>query len=98
VDQIDELLARAEEQQRLITEAQQSLERTELVGRSRNGVVTAKLRGSGQLVEVSIDPRQLARYDAKALGVLVVEAVNDAMARLSQATRDAFAPFLAEVQ
>lgn len=98
MDSIDDLLAQAEERQRLIAEAQQSLKRKEVVGRSRNGIVTAKLRGSGQLVEVSIDPRQLPRYDAKALGALVVEAVNDAMSRLAQATQETFAPFLAEAQ
>lgn len=95
---MDEFLERAEEQQRRILEAQRSLERMEISGRSRYNVVTAKLRGSGQLVEVAIDPRQMSRYDAKALGGLVVEAVNDAMSRLATANQEMFAPFLAEAE
>jgi DNA-binding YbaB/EbfC family protein len=95
---MDEFLAQAEEQQRLIKEAQRSLERMEITGRSRNNVVLAKLRGSGQLVEMTIDPRQMQRYDAKALGGLVVEAVNDAMRLLAEASRQKFAPFIAEAE
>jgi nucleoid-associated protein EbfC len=98
VDIVDEFLAQAEEQQRRVLEAQHALERMEITGRSRNNVVLAKLRGSGQLVEVTIDPRQMPRYDAKALGGLVVEAVNDAMRHLADASREAFAPFLAEAE
>jgi DNA-binding protein YbaB len=95
---MDEFLERAEEQQRRILEAQQALEHMEISGRSRYNVVTAKLRGSGQLIDIAIDPRQMSRYDAKALGGLVVEAVNDAMTRLAAANKEAFAPFVAEAE
>jgi DNA-binding protein YbaB len=95
MDPMESLLAEAEEQQRLIQEAQRTIERMEVVGRSRNGVVTAKLRGFGQLIEVTIDPRQMPRYDAKALGGFVVEAVNDAMRGLAEMSREMFAPFIA---
>lgn len=96
MDEMDEFLAKAEEQQRLILEAQRSLERMEITGRSRNNVVTAKLLGSGQLTEITFDPRQMPRYDAWALGGLTVEAVNDAMRRLAEASQEAFAPYLSE--
>jgi DNA-binding protein YbaB len=98
VDQLDEFLAQAEVEQQRIMEAQGTLERMEVVGRSRNNVVTAKLRGTGQLIEVTFDSRQLARHDAKALGALVVEAVNDAGARVAEASRELFAPFIAQAE
>jgi DNA-binding YbaB/EbfC family protein len=98
VDSMDDFLAQAEEQQRRIQEAQRALERMEVSGRSRYNVVTARLRGSGQLLDIAIDPRQMSRYDAKALGGLVVEAVNDAMGRLAAASQETFAPFLAEAE
>jgi nucleoid-associated protein EbfC len=98
MDEMEAFLAKAEEQQQAIVEAQQRLERMEVTGRSRNSVVVAKVRGSGQLTEVTLDPRQLPRYDAKALGGFVVEAVNDAMARLAEASREMFAPFMAEAE
>jgi DNA-binding YbaB/EbfC family protein len=95
---MEEILAQAEERQQRILDAQRSLERMEITGRSRNNVVTAKLRGSGQLTDITIDPRQMQRYDAKALGGLVVEAVNDAMRRLAEASRETFAPFIAQAE
>lgn len=98
MDSMDDFLARAQEQQRRIQEAQRALESTEISGRSRYNVVTATIRGSGQLLDVTIDPRQMSRYDAKALGALVVEAVNDAMGRLAAASQETFAPFVAEAE
>ena len=96
MDPLEEFLAQAEEEQRRIMDAQGTLERLEVTGRSRNNVVTAKVRGTGQLTEITIDPRQLSRFDAKALGVLVVEAVNDAGARVAEASRELFAPFMTQ--
>jgi DNA-binding YbaB/EbfC family protein len=96
MDPLEEFLAQAEDEQRRIMDAQDTLERLEVTGRSRNNVVTAKVRGTGQLTEITIDPRQLSRYDAKALGVLVVEAVNDAGARVAEASRELFAPFMTQ--
>jgi DNA-binding protein YbaB len=98
MDEVEQFVARAEEQRQAILDAQRRLERMELVGRSRNSVVVAKVRGSGQLTEVTLDPRQLPRYDAKVLGGFVVEAVNDAMAKLAEASQELFAPFLAEAE
>ncbi|HEY8473783.1 MAG TPA: YbaB/EbfC family nucleoid-associated protein [Natronosporangium sp.] len=98
MDEVAEFLAKAEQQRQAILEVQQRIERMEVTGRSRNSVVVAKVRGSGQLTEVTLDARQLPRYDAKVLGGFVVEAVNDAMARLAEASREAFAPFIAEAE
>lgn len=98
MDPLEEFLAQAEQEQQRIKDAQSALERLEVTGRSRSNVVTAKLRGSGQLTEITIDPRQMSRYDAKALGGLVVEAVNDAGVRLAEASREMFAPFIAQAE
>jgi DNA-binding protein YbaB len=98
METMDEILAQAERETARIAEAQRSLERLEVTGRSRNNAVIAKLRGSGQLTEVTIDPRVLGRYDAKAVGAFVVEAVNDAMRRLAEASQAKFAPVIAEAK
>lgn len=98
MDEVEEFVARAEEQRQAILDAQRRLERMEVIGRSRNSVVTAKVRGSGQLSEITLDPRQLPRYDAKALGGFVVEAVNDAMGKLAGASQELFAPFMAAAE
>lgn len=96
VGTMDDFIAQAEEKLRQIEEVQRTFERTEVTGHSRNNAVTAKMRGSGQLTDVSIDPRVLQRYDAKALGGFVVEAVNDALRRLGETTQAMWAPLMAE--
>jgi len=95
---LDDFMAEAEEKMRHIEEAQRTFERMEVTGHSRNNAVTAKMRGSGTLTDVSIDPRVLQRYDAKALGGFVVEAVNDALRRLGEANQAIWAPLMAEVE
>ena len=91
---MDDVLAFADQEYRRIEEAQRLLEETEIVGQSRNGGVTARMRGTGQLTEVTFDRRRLSRYDDKAIGAFVVEAVNDAIQGLGEATRQAFAEFM----
>lgn len=98
METMEEILAQAHRETGRIAEMQRRLERMEVTGRSRNNGVSAKLRGTGQVTEVTIDPRVLARYDAKAVGGFVVEAVNDAMRRLGEASQAAYAPFIAEAK
>ena len=92
----DDFMAQAEEKLQQIEQVQRTFERTEVTGHSRNGAVTAKMRGSGQLADITIDPRTLQRYDAKAIGGFVVEAVNDALRRLAETTQAMWAPLMAE--
>jgi DNA-binding YbaB/EbfC family protein len=98
VETMDEILAQADQETQRIAEIQRSIERMEITGRSRNNGVAAKLRGNGQLTEVTIDPRVLDRYDAKSIGAFVVEAVNDAVRRLAEASQARYAPYIAEAK
>lgn len=94
----DDLVAEADEKLRQIEEVQRKFERTEVTGHSRNNGVTAKMRGSGQVTEVTIDPRILQRFDAKAIGGFVTEAVNDALRRLNEANQALWGPLMAEAE
>jgi nucleoid-associated protein EbfC len=96
MDSVDDLLAQVHEQQRRVEEIQRSLERMEIVGYSGNGEVTVRLKGSGQFTEVAIDPEAHRRYGAEAIGPLVLEAINDGLRRLGEASRQKFEPLLAE--
>ena len=93
---VDELMARIHQQVQHIEEVQRSVERMEVVGHSRQGEATATLTGTGQFIEVSIDPRAMRRYDADSVGALVLEAVNDGLRRLAEASSEKFAPIIAE--
>nr|MDT0661544.1 YbaB/EbfC family nucleoid-associated protein [Micromonospora sp. DSM 115978] len=68
----------------------------EITGYAGNGEVTVKLLGSGRFTEIVIDPDALRRYAAEDVGALVLEAVNDGLRRMHQASQAAFAPLVAE--
>ena len=56
--------------------------------------VTVSLRGSGQFTDVSIDPESMRRYNARDLGDMVLEAVNDGLRKMAEATSARFAPVI----
>ncbi|SCL20936.1 hypothetical protein GA0074692_1032 [Micromonospora pallida] len=95
---IEDLLAQVHEQQQRIEEIQRSVATMELTGYAGNGDVTVKLKGDGRFTEVTIDPQVLRRYDADTLGQLVLEAVNDGLAKLAAANEARYAPLLGEAQ
>ena len=96
MESVDDLLAQVHEQQRRVEEIQRSLERMDIVGYAGNGDVTVRLKGSGQFTEVAIDPDAYRNYGASAIGSLVLEAINDGLQRLGEASRRKFEPLLAE--
>jgi DNA-binding YbaB/EbfC family protein len=96
VDTIDDLLAQAQAQQERVMEAQRSLERMDITGEAGNGEVTVRLKGSGRFTEIAVDPGAHRRYDADSLGALVLEAVNDGLRNLGEASRRKFEPLMAE--
>ncbi|GAB2952916.1 YbaB/EbfC family nucleoid-associated protein [Micromonospora polyrhachis] len=95
---IEELMAQVREQQQRIEDIQRSVETMEITGYAGNGDVTVKLKGDGRFTDVSIDPQVLRRYDAQTLGQLVLEAVNDGLAKLAAASEAKYAPLLAEAE
>lgn len=95
---IEELMAQVRDQERRIMDIQRSVETMEITGFAGNGDVTVKLKGNGRFTDVQIDPQVLRRYDARTLGELVLEAVNDAQAKLAAASAARFAPIIAEAR
>ncbi|GAA3521364.1 YbaB/EbfC family nucleoid-associated protein [Actinocatenispora rupis] len=92
--EIDDLLARVREQQAEVERIQKSVTELEITGYSRNNEVTVKLRGTGRFTEVSIDPDVARRLDANSLGDVILEAVNDGLKRLGEASTAKFKPVL----
>jgi DNA-binding YbaB/EbfC family protein len=76
------LLAHAQQMQQQLVEAQESIARTEVLGSSGGGLVTARVTGAGELLGLSIDPRVLESGPpaeaAEAIADLVLAAVRDA--------------------
>jgi DNA-binding YbaB/EbfC family protein len=97
METVEELMAKVQEHQDRVFEIQRSIERLEVTGVAGNGDVVVKLRGTGQLTDVTIDDRML-RQGAEAIGMLVVQAVNDGLKKLAETTRRRFEPLSAELQ
>lgn len=90
----DALMEQLRQQQQEVAQLQRSVEALVIKGYSRSNEVTATVRGTGKVSEIAIDPELIRRYDAHDVGVIVTEAVNDALAKLAAATSARFAPLL----
>src|SRR5262245_19253372 len=89
---MEELKARVEAQRVRVAQVQLAVQRLVVTGRSRGGEVTARLNGAGQFTDIVIDPRALRTSTPEAIGRLVVDAVNDGLHRMVEATSRAIAP------
>lgn len=87
---LDQVRQQADEVQRI----QRSVEAMQVKGNSRNNEVTVTLQGTGRFTEVSIDPETVRRYNARDLGDIVLEAVNDGLQKLAAASSARFAPVI----
>jgi DNA-binding YbaB/EbfC family protein len=72
------LLAQAQQMQQQLMEAQEQLAATEVHGQAGGGLVQVTMKGSGEVVSVSIDPKVVDPDDIETLQDLIVGAVADA--------------------
>ncbi|WP_051799337.1 YbaB/EbfC family nucleoid-associated protein [Catenuloplanes japonicus] len=96
--ELDDALARVEQNNARVLTLQRELEATRLTGHSPNGEVVALLTGSGEFTDIRITPETLRRYDSATVGSLVTAAVNDGLRRLAATSAEMFAPLLEEAQ
>jgi hypothetical protein len=88
------LLDRVRRQTDQVQRIQRSVEAMRITGTSRNGEVTVTVQGTGRFTEISIDPETMRRYNARDLGDIVLEAVNDGLHKLAEASSARFAPVI----
>lgn len=79
------LLAQAAAMQANMKAAQDAVLAQEFDGTAGGGVVTATVKGSGEIVSVRIDPSVIDPSDPDLLGDLVVAAINQAMSAATDA-------------
>ncbi|MHA3703202.1 YbaB/EbfC family nucleoid-associated protein [Jatrophihabitans sp. YIM 134969] len=91
---LDALLEQVRRQQEQVADVQRSVEALEIRGASRGDEVSVTLRGTGQFTDVTFHGDTLRRYGATELGDIVLEAVNDGLVKLAEASRARFAPFV----
>lgn len=91
---VAELLARVRRQREEVLRVQRAVAALRITGHSRNNEVTATVQGTGRFTEISIDPETVHRHAVRDLGGLVLEAVNDALRKLSAASTARYAPII----
>ncbi|MEC3978328.1 YbaB/EbfC family nucleoid-associated protein [Amycolatopsis sp. H20-H5] len=90
---MDELLEQVRRQTDEVQRIQRTVEAMEVKGASRQNEVTVVLRGDGRFTSIDIDPKALRQYDARNLGEIVLEAVNNGLQKLAEASSAKFAVF-----
>ena len=75
----NQLLKQAQQMQNKVKTLQKELEKREFEGTAGGGVVTAKVNGTQELLEVSIKPECVDPSDVDMLEELVLTAVNQAL-------------------
>lgn len=90
-----ELIAGLDRLREVMTQVQRDIENVTVHGNSRGNEVIATMQGSGELVDIAIDPDHARHRTADDLSGSVTEAVNDALRKLGNATQARIAALLA---
>ena len=86
------LLAQAQQMQQQLMEAQQQLAATEIDGEAGGGLVKVTMKGNGEVVAVSIDPKVVDPDDVETLQDLIVGALEDASAKVTSLAQSRLGP------
>ena len=86
------LLAQAQQVQQQLMEAQEALRNSEVHGQAGRGVGQVTMKGSGEVVAVSIDPKVIDPADPETLQDLVVGAIADAAQQVTILAHDRLGP------
>jgi nucleoid-associated protein EbfC len=82
------LLAQAQQMQQKLMEAQHQLANAEIDGQAGGGLVKVVVKGSGELIGVTIDPTVVDPDDIETLQDLIVGAMADASAKVTQLAQE----------
>ena len=86
------LLAQAQQVQQQLMEAQEALANAEVHGQAGGGLVQVTMKGSGEVVAVSIDPKVVDPDDVETLQDLIVGAITDASKQVTILAHDRLGP------
>ena len=86
------LLAQAQQVQQKLMEAQEQLANAEVHGQAGGGLVQVTMKGSGEVVGVSIDPKVVDPDDVETLQDLIVGAHADASRQVTLLAQERLGP------
>ena len=85
---MQQLMRQAQKMQQQMTDAQEKLDAAEYEASAGGGVVTVKVSGKREVLDITIDPKVVDPDDVEMLQDLVMAAVNEAL-RKGEETREA---------
>ncbi|MEU1425953.1 YbaB/EbfC family nucleoid-associated protein [Nocardia sp. NPDC005746] len=74
-----QLMAQAQQMQQAVMAAQQEIAESEVEGEAGGGLVRAKIRATGEVLSLTIDPKVVDPSDVETLQDLIIGALNNAM-------------------
>ena len=92
---LQQLMQQAQKMQQQMVAAQAELAEAELTGTAGGGLVTAVVRGSGEIVSIKIDPKAVDPEDVETLEDLVVAALHNAAQAAKNLTEEKMGPLTA---
>ncbi|GAB2526600.1 YbaB/EbfC family nucleoid-associated protein [Nocardia sp. NPDC059240] len=73
------LMAQAQQMQQAVMAAQQEIAESEVEGEAGGGLVRARIKATGEVLALTIDPKVVDPEDIETLQDLVIGALNNAM-------------------
>jgi DNA-binding YbaB/EbfC family protein len=89
---MQQLMKQAQKMQEQLEAAQAELADAEVTGSAGGGLVQATVRGSGELLSLTIDPQAVDPEDVETLQDLVVAAVRDANRAATELANEKMGP------
>ncbi|MDL2206039.1 YbaB/EbfC family nucleoid-associated protein [Eubacteriales bacterium OttesenSCG-928-N13] len=84
--QMQQMMRQAQKLQQQMVEAQEALELREFEASAGGGMVSAKVNGKRELIELTINPEAVDPEDVEMLQDTVMAAVNEALRQASETT------------
>jgi DNA-binding YbaB/EbfC family protein len=90
--EMQEFLANAQAFEQRMRDAELSLRRTRVTGRSADGAVTVAATGLGQVQSVEVDPAVFDHRDAHRLATAIAEAIRETAAAARRLAEELMGP------
>ncbi|WP_260729934.1 YbaB/EbfC family nucleoid-associated protein [Dactylosporangium roseum] len=92
---MQQMMKQAQKMQQQMAAAQAELAEAELTGTAGGGLVTAVVRGTGEVVSIKIDPKAVDPDDIETLEDLIVAALHNAAQAAKDLTEEKMGPLTA---